>query len=328
MTTKKNTINLNKNLYKGLYLIRSAENTIIARDPENEMKTPMHMSLGQEAIAVGVCHALGKRGQILCSYRSHAVYLANTGETDKFFGELYGKTTGMAKGRAGSMHLSSPETGFLGASAVVASTLPVAVGAAFANKIQGNEKITVVFFGDGAIDEGNFWESLNMACLMRLPVLFVCEDNGFAVHSPTSQRHGYKSLPQIVRQYECTVFEKSTTDVEIIFNLAQTAISRIEDTGKPSLLYLKYYRYLRHVGTTEDFGAGYRPRDEYEKWRKVDPIDFQRKKLLRLGIGMKEIKLMERKINNQIEKSVRSARKAPFPDLKDLYERNNLKKIP
>lgn len=314
---------LNQTLYEKLYLIRSAEEGIIAHYLENEMKTPMHMSLGQEAIAVGVCHALSQGGhQALCSYRSHAVYLAMAGETDQFFGELYGKVTGMARGRAGSMHLSCPEKGFLGASAIVASTLPVATGAAFANKVKNNGKIVAVFFGDGAVDEGNFWESLNMACVMQLPILFVCEDNGFAVNTPTHQRHGYKSLVQITKGFNCTVFEDDSTDVEIVFDKVQLAIDTMKETRKPSLVYLQYYRYLQHVGVCEDFDEGYRSRDDYNMWLKLDPINLQRMKLLRLGISEGEIKRMERKIDFNVRSSIDKAKSDPFPGLIDLYERS------
>src|SRR3989338_4702030 len=164
---------LSRELYRKLYLIRCAEERIIKHYPEDEMKTPMHMSMGQEAVAVGVCHALGPHDQIFASYRSHAAFLTRTGDLEKFFGELYGRVSGTAAGKAGSMHVSSPERGHLCSSAIVASYLPVAVGAAFANKQKDNGGVTCAFFGDGALDEGAFWESLNVACVMRLPVLFV-----------------------------------------------------------------------------------------------------------------------------------------------------------
>lgn len=314
---------LKRNLafYNKLCLIREAEKAIIRYYGENEMKTPMHMSVGAEAIAVGICEALDKKDQILCSYRSHAVYIANTGETNAFFAELYGKATGTAKGRAGSMHLSSPKTGFLGASAIVASTLPVAIGVAYANKIKSNNKVACVFFGDGAIDEGAFWESLNMACLMKLPVLFVCEDNGYAVHSPATERHGYDSITEIVQKFKCNVFESSSTNVEEIYNLTRQALSTMRRTNKPSFLHLKYYRYLQHVGISEDFDSGYRSKDEFEIWLKSDPLEIQGKKLKKLGITEKQLRSLENRIKDRIERSIQLAKSAPFPSQKDLYER-------
>ncbi len=310
---------LNLELYKKLYLIRKTEGEIRKHYPEDEMKTPMHMSMGEEAIVVGVCQALKPKDQVFGTYRSHALYLAKTGETDKFFAEMYGKKTGGEKGKAGSMHLSAPDEGMMGTSAIVGSIIPVAVGAAFANKKKKNGKLVAVFFGDGAIDEGAFWESLNVGCLMKLPILFICEDNGFAVHTPTFKRQGYKSIGKIVSKFNCNVFQGSSTDAEIIYRLALKAIKLIKKSKKPSFLHLKYYRYLEHVGVNEDFNAGYRSRKEFEKWYKKDPINLQRKKLLSLGVKEEKIKKLENKITNQVEKNLRLAQKAPFADLREVY---------
>lgn len=311
---------LNLDLYKKLYLIRKAEEEIRRYYPEDEMKTPMHMSMGEEAIVVGVCQALKSEDQIFGTYRSHALYIAKTGETDKFFAEMYGKMTGVAKGKAGSMHLSAPESGLMGVSAIVASIIPVAVGAAFANMRKKNGKIVAVFFGDGAIDEGNFWESLNVACLMKLPILFVLEDNGFAVHTPVSERHGYKSITEIVSKFNCNVLEENTTDAEVIYQLTQKAIKLIETNQMPCFLYLKYYRYLEHVGINEDFDAGYRSREEFEDWYKKDPINLQRNKLLNLGVKEEEIRKLEEEINNQVKNSIVLAKKAPFSEINEVYK--------
>lgn len=312
---------LNLDLYGKLYLIRRAEEKIIELYPENEMKTPLHLYLGGEAIAAGVCHALGQKNQVLCTYRSHGVYLANTMETDRFFGELYGKSTGMAKGRGGSMHISSPETGFLGSSAVVGSAISVAIGVAFANKYRGENTVVAVFFGDGAVEEGAFWESLNMACLWNLPVLFICEDNGFAVNTPVEQRHGYLSITEIVSKFNCIVLDtESTTDVEIIYQLAESGISFMRTHGKPVFIHAKYYRYRRHVGIEEDVESRYRTREEFEMWKSRDPIDLQRNKLLGLNISEDKIRSIERTIDDQIKRSIQLAKKAPFPTADDLYE--------
>jgi TPP-dependent pyruvate/acetoin dehydrogenase alpha subunit len=275
---------LSLELYKKLYLIRRAEEKIREHYMENEMKTPMHMSMGEEAIAVGVCHALKTEDQVFGTYRSHAIYLAKTQNVEDFFAEMYGKDTALLKGKGGSMHMCAPEAGFMGTSAIVASIIPVAVGAAFANKRKGNGKLVAVFFGDGALDEGDFWESLNVACLMKLPILFVCEDNGFAVHTPTSKRQGYASITDIVSRFNCNVLREKTTDVEIIYGLTLKAIESIKTTQMPCFIHLRYYRYLEHVGVNEDFDADYRSREEFEEWYKVDPVNLQRKRLLNHSI--------------------------------------------
>ena len=310
---------LNQELYKKLYLIRRAEEKIREHYIEDDMKTPMHMSMGEEAIAVGVCHALQLGDQVFGTYRSHAIYLAKTQDIDDFFAEMYGKDTALLKGKGGSMHMCAPDSGFMGTSAIVASVIPVAVGAAFANKRQGNGKSTVVFFGDGALDEGNFWESLNVACLMKLPVLFVCEDNGLAVHTATSKRHGYASITDIVSKFNCNVLKENTTDAEIIYKLTYQAIKSIKTTEMPCFMHLRYYRYLEHVGINEDFDAGYRSREEFEEWYKKDPVNLQREKLLRQGIKEDQIITIEREIDDRIENSLRLAKEAPFAEDSELY---------
>ncbi len=310
---------LNLALYKKLYLIRRAEQAIREHYASDAMKTPMHMSTGGEAICAGVCHALRPADQVIGTYRSHGIYLAKTGETDRFFAEMYGRETGMAKGKAGSMHLTAPAAGLICTSAIVGTTIPVAVGAAFANRELKQDKVVAVFFGDGAIDEGVFWESLNSACGMRVPVLFVCEDNGFAVHVPKMQRHGYKSITQVVSQFDCQVFSSDSTDVEVIHGLTVKAIGAMREAQRPSFLHLKYYRYLEHVGINEDFNQGYRDRKEYETWHAKDPLDVQRKKLAREH-SESDIKRVEAAIDQQVAESVKRAEKAPFPRPEELYE--------
>jgi pyruvate dehydrogenase E1 component alpha subunit len=311
---------LSVELYKILYLARTAEEYIIKHYPDDGMKTPMHMSMGEEAIAVGVCHALGQDNQIWTSYRTHAAFLAKTGDTDKFFAEMYGKVTGTAAGKAGSMHLSDPDKGHITASAIVASVLPPAIGLAFANKSAGNGRISCVFFGDGAMDEGSFWETLNVASLMRLPALFVCEDNGLAVHTPTEVRQGYRSILEQVSGFNCTVLNDDTTDVERVYNLTKEAINTIQSTGGPVFLHLKCYRYLEHVGIAEDFDAGYRPRSEYEEWLKRDCVKLQRERLIEQGMPSEDVLQMESAIEEQIRNSIQLAQDAPFPQPQELYK--------
>lgn len=308
---------LQLDLYRKMYLIRAAELLIQKHYPEDEMKTPMHMSMGEEAIVVGICHALKPDDQVLGTYRSHGVYLAKTGETDRFFAEMYGRASGCSGGKAGSMHLFAPQAGLICTSAIVASHIPVAVGAAFANKVAGNGRVVAAFFGDGAIDEGAFWESLNMACLRKLPVLFVCQDNGFAVHTPAAERHGYRDIAAIVGQYDCTVFASDSTDVHALHGLAQDALRAMRKDERPCFLHLKYYRYLEHVGVFEDFNAGYRPRGEFEAWQSVDPLRLQRARLASM-ILEEQIRDAEARIERQVQRSLEKAREAPFPEVSAL----------
>ena len=284
------------------------------------MKTPMHMSMGAEAIAVGVCEALKAEDQVFGTYRSHALYLAKTEDTDDFFAEMYGKETALLKGKGGSMHLCAPDHGFMGTSAIVGSIIPVAAGCAFANKRANNGKMVAVFFGDGAVEEGVFWESLNLACLMRLPMLFICEDNGLAVHTSKSERQGFESITEIVSKFKCLVYEAKTTDVEAIYKLTREAIDQVNASCMPALLRLEYFRYLEHVGVNEDFSAGYRRRDEFEQWLNVDPISLQRKKLKALGWQESAIKGLEMDINDRVNRSLVRAQQADLCCVSELYE--------
>ncbi|MFC1594566.1 thiamine pyrophosphate-dependent dehydrogenase E1 component subunit alpha [Candidatus Omnitrophota bacterium] len=312
--------NLSRELYKTLYLIRRCEEKIIEHYSEDEMKTPMHMSMGEEAIVAGFCHALGKEDQVFGTYRSHGLYVSKTQDVDNFFAEMYGKKTSLLKGKGGSMHLCAPDSGFMGTSAIVASALSVAVGAAFANKRAGNKKVVAVFFGDGAVDEGAFWESLNVACVMKIPILFVCEDNGLAVHTPTSTRQGFKSIIDVVSQFRCHVLENETTDVEALYTLAGQAIKVVRSKQMPCFVYTKYYRYLEHVGVNEDFDAGYRSKEEFKKWEKIDPVKLQRNRLIKSGCAEDEIEEIEDAMGSRIDISIAKARGAAFAEKDELYK--------
>lgn len=311
---------LNLELYKKVFLIRRTEEKIIELYPENDMKSPMHMSMGEEAIVSGVCQALGSEDQVLGTYRSHALYLAKTSETDNFFLEMYGKKSEIANGKNGSMHLCNLDYELLCCSAIVGSTIPVALGAAFANKYNNNENIVAVFFGDGAADEGSFWESINFACLKQLPILFVYEDNGIAVHTPNKTRQGFESITEIIAQYNMNVFEKSTTDPEIVYNIAKNAIETMKANKNPSFVKFSYHRYLEHVGIKEDYDAGYRKKEDYKEWYGNDPIKLQREKLRFLGVSEKKIRSIENEIDQKIDRSIWIAEKEEFLSGAELYK--------
>ena len=312
---------LSLDLYRKLYLIRQAEARIITHYPEDEMRTPMHMSMGQEAVAVGLGHALGEAGQVFGSYRSHALFLAKTGDPKRFFGELYGRTTGTAAGKAGSMHLAAPDRGLMAASAVVGSQIPAAVGLAFANQQLKTGRPTAVIFGDGGLECGDFWESLNAACVLRVPVLFVCEDNEYAVHSPKAVRHGFAEIEEVVRRFRCAVPVKGAgaTDVERVWEAVVHSLAAAARGPQPAFLRVRTCRYLDHIGIEEDFEAGYRTRGEVEAWRALDPLARQRRRLLEQGLVEEFIAAEERAIDAQIDEALRVAQAAPAPSPYELY---------
>src|SRR5438128_6708701 len=179
---------LNTRLYRALYRIRRVEEEIARVYPTDKIKSPVHLSIGQEGVAVGVCEALEPHDVVFGSYRGHAMYLAKGGDLRRMIAELYGKVEGCARGKGGSMHLAAPEAGVLGASAVVGTQVPIATGWALALQRRGAGQVVACFFGDGATEEGSMAESLNFAALHRLPILFICENNGYAIHEPLSKR--------------------------------------------------------------------------------------------------------------------------------------------
>ncbi len=310
-----------KALYRTLLLARRAEELIRREYASDQMKTPVHLGIGQEAIPVGVCHALPAGSQTFGTYRNHALYLAVTGDSDGFFGELYGRATGPGKGKAGSMHLASPARGLMATSAVVGTTIPVAVGAALAHAYQGRtDDVVAVFFGDGAVEEGVFWESLNFACLRRLRVLFVCEDNGLAIHTPTEQRQGFRSIPEAVQGFRCHVASCHGEDVLDVSAATRGLLQRMREEPQPAVLHARYFRLLEHVGPREDFEAGYRTRPSSDELKAWDPVHRLEQVLAEQGWTPAELTEIRADVDARLEASLRNAQAAPFPAPEELHQ--------
>ena len=307
-------------LYRKLLLIRQAEETIRLQYASDEMKTPVHLGIGGEAISVGVCHCLPGNATTFGTYRNHALYLAMTEDTDGFFAELFGKETGPGKGKSGSMHLCAPERGVTATSAVVATTIPLAVGAALARKYQKDSTPVTVFFGDGAVEEGVFWESVNFACLQRLNILFVCEDNGLAIHAPASERRGFRSLIDVMQGFHCHVASAEGSDLTTVIHATRQLLTGMAQSHQPGLLHATYFRLLEHVGIHEDFSAGYRSRLSPEEWKQVDPVERLANELRALGCSPCDLEAVKESIDRQIATSIARARTASFPPAESLYQ--------
>ena len=217
------------------------------------------------------------------------------------------------------MHLLCPELGLIATSAIVASCIPVAAGAAFANQYRGTNRVVAVFFGDGAIDEGVFWETINLACSMKLPLLFVCEDNGLAVHIPAHERHGYRDIATVVRGFDCHVAAADTVDPLAIRDLTRETLAQMRATGRPGFLHLRYFRFLEHVGVCEDFKAGYRLRPDAETMRQHDPVTVCRDRLLLAGQAA-AVTAIETHLVARVEAVFATARAASFPPSATLQE--------
>jgi len=225
-------------LYKELLRIRSVEYAISEKYNEQKMRCPIHLSIGQEAIAVGICSNLKKEDKVFTAHRSHAHYLAKGGSLKKMIAELYGKFSGCAKGKGGSMHLIDLDSGILGAVPIVGSTIPIGVGAAWAEKLKNSKNIVSIFFGEGATEEGVFQESLDYAALRKLPVLFVCENNNYSVYSSIEKRQSpNRSILKLAKSIGVDGFHLDGNDITKIYNKSKELVKIIKK--KKNLFY--YY---------------------------------------------------------------------------------------
>jgi Pyruvate/2-oxoglutarate dehydrogenase complex, dehydrogenase (E1) component, eukaryotic type, alpha subunit len=295
-------------LFRKIARIRMVEEKIIDIYHTDKIQSPVHLSIGQEPIAVGICAPLRATDLLFATYRSHAFYLAKGGNLDRMFAELYGKVDGGCKGKAGSMHLTAPEVGFMGSSAVVASSIPHAVGAALAARRRGLDQVVVAVFGDGATEEGVFHESINFAALHRLPVLFVCENNEYAVHSHIRQRQAY-SLSGLAGCYGIPVaLVEDGHDARLVRETFAPMVERARRGGGPEFLEVKTCRFREHVGPGEDLQAGYRDAAVVRDWAARDPLSRHPDLLARLAPH----------ISAEIDAAMTFAENSPLPGAEEL----------
>ncbi len=261
-----------RDLYYQALRIRMVEEEIIKIYSSDKVQSPVHLSIGQEAVAVGLCAVLTEQDMLFSTYRSHAFYLAKGGDLKQMMAELFGRLDGCCSGKGGSMHLSFPQVGFMGTSAVVASGIPNAVGAAFAEKMLGRGNLTLAVFGDGATEEGVYHESLNFASLHRLPIIFICENNQFAVHSRQHERQSY-SLRKHVEAYAIETHHISQGfDFCEVASAFSDICNDFKESPRPIFIEVDTCRYMEHVGTGEDFYGGYRSAAEQAEWKRQDPL--------------------------------------------------------
>jgi len=295
-------------LFYDAYRIRLVEEEIIKLFPYDKIQSPVHLSIGQEPIAVGLCNNLQKEDLLFCTYRSHAYYLAKGGDLKEMFAELYGKVAGTCCGKAGSMHLADPKVNIMGTSALVASTIPHAVGAGLAAKLLGKDHIIVSVFGDGATEEGVYHESLNFASLHKVPVLFVCEDNGFACYTPKKYRQSY-SIPAQAGLYGITTWEiYEGYDLSKVYSIFRSAVSSVKENRQPCFVWCRTYRYKEHVGINEDHHLPPRDLTEYNIWKSRDFTN-----------DTELCSKYKSSILQEIEGAVSFAEQSPYPTKADLF---------
>ncbi len=281
----KNNIKL-KNLNE-LTKIRIIEEEIAREYKNQEMRCPVHLSIGQEAVPVGVSRALTKKDYIVSTHRCHAHYLAKGGSLDSLLGELYGKETGTCKGIGGSMHMYDKDVNHLASVPIVGGSIPIGVGIGYALKLNKVKQVSVIYFGDAATEEGVFFESLHFAALKKLPVIFVCEDNKYSVYTSRYERHGKRNIKQIIESMDVKYIETKKNDVNDIQKKSIVAKNYALSKG-PVFIYSKTYRYLEHCGPNNDDNLKYRPQKEIDYWLKKDPIKLEITKLKKQKIFNEE----------------------------------------
>lgn len=278
----------------------------------------VHLYCGEEAIAVGVCEALNDDDYITSTHRGHGHLIAKGGDVERMYAELFAKATGYNGGKGGSMHMAALDLGIIGANGIVAAGLPIGLGVAFASQYQDNDRVTVCFFGDGATNEGACHEAMNMAAILKAPMVFVCENNGYGEWSSAASTTSVADVADRAASYGIPGAIVDGMDVAAVHEAAIEAIARARSGAGPTLLECKTYRYYDHVG--RDFGILKRDPDEVKRWRKRDPIKLWRKSLIAQGVfDAKTADAVTARIAADMDRAIAAAEQAPDPHPDALY---------
>ena len=309
-------------MYRSALRIRLVEEAIVERYPEQEMRCPTHICIGQEGPPVGVSAHLSQSDHVFSAHRSHGHYLAKGADLKSFIAELYGRSTGCALGKGGSQHLIDLENGFMGSAPILASTISVGVGVAWTALRQKEDRIVTIFFGDGATEEGAFHEALNFAGVNHLPVLFVCENNLYSVHSALNIRQPPgRTLKDMAEAHGVTGFRGDGNNLDEVWQLSGDAVRGIRAGEGPVLAEFSTYRWKEHCGPNEDLNLGYRSEEEFVAWQKRCPVATFENRLKGEGIlNARMIDDMRNEIGNEISAAFEFARNSPFPDPSALDE--------
>ncbi len=301
--------------------IRRVEEGIAERYPQGKMRCPTHLSIGQEAAAVAVGVSLAHEDLAISTHRAHAHYLAKGGNLNAMVAEIYGKVTGCSRGRGGSMHLTDKQAGFVGSTAIVGNSLPIGVGLALALQLKKSKSVSVVFLGDGCTEEGAFYESVNFAIVRNLPVLFVCENNLYSVYSPLRVRQpATRKIYEMVAGLGMSSAIEDGNDIEASFKAVQSALGHIRSGGGPFFIELTTYRWREHCGPNFDNHIGYRSEDEFESWKKRDPLARYADTLLsRNWISSGELRELREKVDAEVVAAFDFAEVSDFPSPEEAF---------
>lgn len=307
---------IERDLLFSMKRLRAVEETIAEKYPEGKMRCPVHLSTGQEGVSAGVGLALRKDDFAVSGHRAHTHYLAKGGSLKRMLAEIYGKRDGCSGGKGGSMHLIDESVGFKGSTAIVGNTIPVGVGLALSISLEGSDRVSTVFLGDGAAEEGVFYESVNFAALKHLPVLFVCENNHYSVYSPLRVRQpkGRRIHEMVAAIGIRAAFVDGNDSVEV-YAACRDAVASIRRGDGPLFLELETYRWREHCGPHYDNHIGYRTEAEFNEWKAKDPIVRLERKLREIGrIDDAELAEMDRTIAAEVAEAFAFAENSPFPD--------------
>jgi len=299
-----------------MYRIRSLEKTVKQLYFQDLITGPLHLYIGEEAVAVGACSALEPTDYVVSTHRGHGHCIAKGGDLKKMMAELLGRETGYCKGRGGSMHLTDPKMGLLASSGIVGGGIPISLGAGFSSVYRKSRQVTLCFFGDGATNQGSFHESLNLAALWRLPIVFVCENNLYAITVSVAKSLPIKDIADRSISYGIPGKIVDGMDVVAVYQAVKEAVDRAREGKGPSLIECKTYRFEGHwVGDP----IVYRTDEEVEKWKKRDPIIKFRKILLgKENFTEDELDNIKKQANQEIQEAVEFAKNSPFPNPKEV----------
>ena len=306
-------------LYTTILRIRKVELKVEELYPQDEMKTPVHLCIGQEAAAAGVCANLRKDDYVFSNHRGHGHYIAKGGDLKALIAELYCKKTGCSRGRGGSMHLVDTSVGLMGSSSIVGGGIPIAVGTALGSILQGSNKVSVAFFGDAASEEGILYESMNFAALKRLPVIFVCENNFYSVYSHQSHREPNNDISMRPKAFDIPSYQIDGANVIDVYLTSKRAIDEARSGKGPSFLECMVYRWRAHSGAGDDLETEYRKMDEWKKWMKKRPLkDFEKILVEKNVLTDGKIGKIDATIDKEINEAFEFAKESPLPERKEL----------
>jgi pyruvate dehydrogenase E1 component alpha subunit len=308
-------------MYRKMVEIRTFEEKVFELYAQNLVPGTMHLYAGEEAVAVGVCSNLRKDDYITSTHRGHGHCIAKGAQLNRIMAEILGKKTGYCEGKGGSMHIADFNVGMLGATAVVGAGMPIAMGAGLSIKLRGTDNVVACFFGDGASNQGTFHEAINMAAVWKLPVIFVCENNVYAMGTCQSRVMLIKNIADRAVAYGIPGIVVDGNDVLAVYEAAQKAVERARKGEGPALIECKTYR---HKGHSRIDPAKYRPKEEVEEWLHKDPMKRFKEKLLQTNALIEdEIQQVEKEVSTEIEKAVKFAMESPYPSpeeaLEDVY---------